>query len=79
VAVTGAVFNYSPSGRSLFGRIVERPGYGDLFVVGGVFWIGFLTLGFGLTPTFDGASVNHYVHLLGYCLSFMTAVIIDGK
>jgi hypothetical protein len=41
-----------------------------------VLWIGITILAFGSNTVVSGATVNHYVHLLGYCLSFAVAFLV---
>jgi hypothetical protein len=64
-------------GRSLrrFTRLASRPGYGDLLVVGVVICLAYPLLGFASVPTYDGAPVNHYLHVLGYCLAFLSGAL----
>jgi hypothetical protein len=79
LAFAGSVVTHSFSWRRIVRDIVAGHRYGDLLLVSGVLWMGFLLFGFGIRPTFDGASVNQYIHLLGYCLSFMAAVIVQSR
>jgi len=53
----------------------SRAGWVDVFVVGVATAIGFPITGFPATPIRDGAVVNLYVHLLGFCLAFIVPYV----
>lgn len=72
-----------PNGPSLLGslrsavrRIRDRPGDGDLFVVGGVLAVAYPVVGFPTDATVDGRVINLYVHLLGFCLAFIGPYVL---
>ncbi|WP_299330893.1 hypothetical protein [Haloplanus sp.] len=62
--------------RDLLRTVTSRPGYGDLFVAGGVLLVGYPIVGFPADPTGTGRVVNLYVHLLGFCLAFIGAFVL---
>lgn len=49
---------------------VRRAGWLDVGVLGAITLVGYQFVGFG-SPRVDGAVVNVYVHLLGFCLGFI--------
>ncbi|WP_241964435.1 hypothetical protein [Halorubrum sp. 48-1-W] len=60
-----------PSLRDGLGRVVDRRGFGDLFVGGAVLAVAYPVVGFPAEPSVDGSVINLYVHLLGFCLGFI--------
>lgn len=62
--------------RAAIGRIRDRPGDGDLFVVGVVLVLTYPLIGFPTDATADGRVINTYVHLLGFCLAFIGPYVL---
>lgn len=62
--------------RSAARRIRDRPGDGDLFVVGVVLAVAYPVVGFPAEAAADGRVINLYVHLLGFCLAFIAPYVL---
>lgn len=52
-----------------------EPGYAELGVVGVVLFLAFPFVAFPPDPTGDGAVLNLYTHLLGFCLAFIVGYV----
>jgi hypothetical protein len=55
---------------------MSQSGYGDLFVVGSVLFVGYPVVGFPADPAGTGRVVNLYVHLLGCSLAFIGSFVL---
>ncbi|MBB6646641.1 hypothetical protein H5V44_10145 [Halobellus sp. MBLA0160] len=57
--------------REWLRAVMSQPGYGDLFVVGSVLFVGYPVVGFPADPAGTGRVVNFPVRLLGCSLAFI--------
>lgn len=53
----------------------DSPGWPDLFALGALLFVGYPFVGFPAEGRLDGAVVNVYLHLLGFCLAFLVPYI----
>ena len=60
--------------RQTVRRVVDTPGYGELFAVSVVVLLGYPFVGFP-TPTPGGPRVNIYIHFLGYALAYTVVYV----
>ncbi|WP_267641410.1 hypothetical protein [Haloarchaeobius amylolyticus] len=72
VAYVGAlVFRRSPRLPAQVRRAVATPGYLEIAAVSIVVFVGVAVLVFSMPAIQGGAVVNHYTHVVGYCLGFV--------
>ena len=62
--------------RRLGREILERPGYGELALAGGVVFVSYLFVAFPADVVYGTAVLNIYVHFLGYSLGFIGPYLV---
>ncbi|QLG29446.1 hypothetical protein HUG10_07285 [Halorarum halophilum] len=66
----------SPTAASESVLTGSSSGWADQFFIGLIVFLGYLFIGFPLSATVDGAVLNTYAHLLGFCLAFIVHYLV---